>query len=72
MTTNEQTAETAREPVLSPADRISEMLFGLLMALSFVGAVSVAETGREEIRPFFDNHIKGHLGSLRLRSRAFG
>jgi hypothetical protein len=46
-------AETAREPVLSPVDRISEMLFGLLMALSFVGAVSVFEAGRDEIRALF-------------------
>jgi len=45
--------EKAREPVLSPIDRISETLFGLLMALSFVGAVSVAETGRAEIRAMF-------------------
>jgi hypothetical protein len=29
------------------------MLFGLLMALSFVGAVSVAEAGRTEIRAMF-------------------
>ena len=33
---------TTREPVLSPVDRVSEMLFGLFMALTFVGAVSVA------------------------------
>jgi hypothetical protein len=46
-------AETVREPVLNPVDRISEMLFGLLMALSFVGAVSVAEAGRDEIRVMF-------------------
>ena len=39
-----------REPVLSPLDRVSELLFGLFMALTFVGAVSVAESGREEIR----------------------
>ena len=39
-----------REPVLSPVDRVSELLFGLFMALTFVGAVSVAESGREEIR----------------------
>lgn len=45
--------EETREPVLSPIDRISETLFGLLMALSFVGAVSVAETGRAEIREMF-------------------
>src|SRR2546429_3172251 len=42
--------ETTREPVLSPVDRVSEMLFGLFMALTFVGAVSVAEAGREHIR----------------------
>lgn len=41
----------AREPILSPVDRVSEMLFGLFMALTFVGAVSVAQGqgGREEI-----------------------
>jgi hypothetical protein len=39
-----------REPVLSPVDRVSEMLFGLFMALTFVGAVSVTEAGREDIR----------------------
>lgn len=42
--------EEAREPVLEPVDRVSEMLFGLFMALTFVGAVSVATAGREEIR----------------------
>ena len=45
--------EAHREPVLSPVDRISELLFGLLMALSFVGAVSVADAGRSEIRELF-------------------
>ena len=45
--------EVPREPVLSPIDRISELLFGLLMALSFVGAVSVAESGREEVQKMF-------------------
>jgi hypothetical protein len=35
-------AEAVREPVLNPVDRITELLFGLLMALSFfVGAISV-------------------------------
>ena len=43
-------AATAREPVLNPVDRVSELLFGLFMALTFVGAVSVAESGRVEIR----------------------
>ena len=45
--------ETTREPVLSPVDRVSEMLFGLFMALTFVGAVSVAESGRAQIREMF-------------------
>jgi hypothetical protein len=39
-----------REPLLSPVDRVSEMLFGLFMALTFVGAISVTETGREDVR----------------------
>jgi VIT1/CCC1 family predicted Fe2+/Mn2+ transporter len=42
-----------REPILSPIDRVSEMLFGLFMALTFVGAVSAATAGREEIRTMF-------------------
>ena len=42
-----------REPVLSPVDRVSEMLFGLFMALTFVGAVSVAESGDTQIRTMF-------------------
>jgi len=45
--------EEVRQPVLSPVERISEMLFGLFMALTFVGAVSAATTGREEIRTMF-------------------
>jgi VIT1/CCC1 family predicted Fe2+/Mn2+ transporter len=42
-----------REPVLNPVDRVSELLFGLFMALSFTGAVSVADSGREEVRSMF-------------------
>lgn len=42
-----------RESILSPVDRVSEMLFGLFMALTFVGAVSAATAGREEIRTLF-------------------
>jgi VIT1/CCC1 family predicted Fe2+/Mn2+ transporter len=47
---NEIHGRHAREPVLSAVDRVSEMLFGLFMALTFVGAVSVAQSGRNEIR----------------------
>lgn len=50
MSDNKFSEEDAREPVLSTVDRVSEMLFGLFMALTFVGAVSVATAGREEIR----------------------
>ena len=39
-----------RERILSPVERLSEILFGLIMALSFTGSLSVAESGREEIR----------------------
>ena len=48
-----QPEEATREQVLSPMDRVSEMLFGLFMALTFVGAVSVAEAGREHLRDMF-------------------
>lgn len=42
--------QSVREPVLDVVDRVSEMLFGLFMALTFVGAVSVAEAGQAEVR----------------------
>jgi hypothetical protein len=45
-----RSAPATREPVLSPVDRVSELLFGLFMALTFVGAVSVTEAGRDDIR----------------------
>jgi len=45
--------EPTREPVLSPIDRVSEMLFGLFMALTFIGAVSVAEPRDAQIRAMF-------------------
>jgi len=36
--------------VLDPVERHSEVLFGLIMALTFTCTISVAEAGREEIR----------------------
>ena len=39
-----------RQRVLDPISRISEIIFGVLMALSFTGALNVATAGREEIR----------------------
>jgi hypothetical protein len=37
-------------PVLDPIERVSEMIFGLLMALTFTGSLSVASAGREDVR----------------------
>jgi VIT1/CCC1 family predicted Fe2+/Mn2+ transporter len=42
-------AERTTKRVLDPIDRVSEIIFGLLMALSFTGSLSVA-TGHDEIR----------------------
>src|SRR5688572_33107277 len=53
MNENAPDAGPAREPILNPVDRISEMLFGLFMALTFVGAVSVGDSGREQLRAMF-------------------
>jgi VIT1/CCC1 family predicted Fe2+/Mn2+ transporter len=36
--------------VLEPHERISEVLFGLIMVLTFTGSLSVAESGREDVR----------------------
>ena len=42
---------TARsERILDPIDRVSEILFGLIMALTFTGTLSAATSGREEVR----------------------
>lgn len=36
--------------VLEPIDRITEVIFGLLMAMTFIGSLSVATAGREDAR----------------------
>ena len=36
--------------MLDPIDRISEVLFGLIMVLTFTGSLSVAEAGRDDVR----------------------
>ena len=35
---------------LEPYDRVSEVLFGLIMVLTFTGSLSIAEAGRDDIR----------------------
>lgn len=42
-------AET-RKRVLEPIERLSEVLFGLIMALTFTGSISVATADRAEVR----------------------
>jgi hypothetical protein len=36
--------------VLDPTERIAEVLFGLIMVLTFTGSLSAAEAGRDDIR----------------------
>ncbi|MGE8166343.1 hypothetical protein ACQKRQ_40135 [Paraburkholderia sp. NPDC080076] len=43
----------AREPVLDTVDRVSELCFGLFMALTFVGAVSAVTAGEDAGRKMF-------------------
>lgn len=42
--------QTPRSRLLDPVDRISEVLFGLIMAVTFVGSISVATAGSEDVR----------------------
>jgi VIT1/CCC1 family predicted Fe2+/Mn2+ transporter len=43
-------AEPRSARVLDPIERISEVLFGLFMVLTFTGTLSVADSGRDEVR----------------------
>ena len=42
--------EQSSKRVLEPVERISEVLFGLIMVLTFTGSLSVAEADRAEVR----------------------
>jgi VIT1/CCC1 family predicted Fe2+/Mn2+ transporter len=46
----QQIEQAVREPLLHPVDRVSELIFGLFMALTFVGVVSMATADSQEIR----------------------
>ncbi len=39
-----------RERLLDPVDRISEILFGLIMAVTIIGSLSIATAGQNEVR----------------------
>jgi hypothetical protein len=41
---------TSSRRVLEPSERIAEVLFGLIMVLTFTGSLSVAEADRAEVR----------------------
>lgn len=41
--------QTSTKPVLEPIDRMSEIIFGLLMALSFTGTMSASVAGGEQV-----------------------
>jgi VIT1/CCC1 family predicted Fe2+/Mn2+ transporter len=45
-----ESKEAASSTALDPVYRASEVIFGLLMAMSFIGSISVATDGREEVR----------------------
>lgn len=42
-------SQPEREPVLDPVDRVSEMLYGLFMALTFVGSMSISNSRDDEV-----------------------
>src|SRR6476659_7642198 len=46
----ENSSHRSTTRVLEPIDRVSEVLFGLIMVLTFTGSLSVAEAGRDDVR----------------------
>jgi VIT1/CCC1 family predicted Fe2+/Mn2+ transporter len=46
----ENPAIERRERLLDPIDRVSEILFGLIMAVTIIGALSIATAGRNDVR----------------------
>jgi len=45
-----QTPAPTAEPVLDPVSRLSEILFGLIMVLTFTGSLHVSEPGPDTVR----------------------
>jgi VIT1/CCC1 family predicted Fe2+/Mn2+ transporter len=42
--------QTCSGRALDPVDRVAEVLFGLIMVLTFTGSLSVVEAGRDDVR----------------------
>jgi VIT1/CCC1 family predicted Fe2+/Mn2+ transporter len=53
-----QVHHVASDAGLEPADRIAEILFGVIMVLTFTGSLSVAEAGQVEVQEM----LRGALG----------
>lgn len=45
----DKTTPAHADPLLDPADRIAEILFGVIMVLTFTGSFSVAEAGEGDV-----------------------
>lgn len=45
-----ENSERSSKRALDPIDRVSEVLFGLIMVLTITGSLSVAEAGRDDVR----------------------
>ncbi len=50
MSRQDAAAGRRRQSVLDPTERFSEILFGLIMVLTFTGSLSAAQSGRHEVR----------------------
>jgi hypothetical protein len=50
LSSSEAGADQKSRSVLDPTERFSEILFGLIMVLTFTGSLSAAESGRAEVR----------------------
>jgi hypothetical protein len=50
MTATISGSQSSSRRVLDPIDRVSEVLFGLIMVLTFTGSLSIAEAGRDDVR----------------------
>ena len=50
LTATTKPIEEQSRRVLQPEERVAEILFGLIMVLTFTGSLSVAEAGRDDVR----------------------
>src|SRR5215218_11429449 len=48
---------TSSRRILDPLDRTSEVLFGLIMVLTFIASIDAAESGREDVATILNSTI---------------